>query len=790
MPLGAGPASAVIGRAVKIMKIRGVPARSSEHGAMILPMLGPGFVLFYPQNQPSFAADCNTFARLVDHDLDIDKAGQEVVGDYEYIDDLQFLIDADPETVAYDTETTSLSWFKTGPDVRTYDPETSPPDFSPRAQILTMQFTIEPGKGYMLPWDHPDAPQSQRAKARLKKQLQQLLCKRGRVVIGQNTKYDCVMTAALTGVRFKIGGDTMMLATLLDENSVKNLDDLTKRYVPDMAGYADRFNLTVDKSRMWTVPLAGDFLDYGCGDTDSTIRLHDHLYREVAKDKRILAHYNMVSLPGLNAFASIEMRGLPVNEDEVDSFEEFMEESVGRQKQALLRQVPKSIKRKHIDKGLKFSRPEFTLDVLFRHPDGFRLKPKVFTKGTTKLKDESRKIPSTSSKDHLPYFYDECPFAMELAQYIKDDRLLGTNIKGFKKKYIIDGVVRPTYSLAKAVTGRSASENPNGQNFPKRGENATRYRRLFVPPPGHYILEADLSQAELRISADMACDHTMLEIYRNFGDIHTRTALIVMGITQTQFDRLDKGEQKLARFRAKAVNFGFIYGMGWRKFIGYAKTQYGVEFTEKEAQRIRTGFFSTYSALPEWHRAMREYARQHKMVRSYSGRIRHLPTIGSSEEFIQQEAERQAINSPVQEFASSLGVMATGRMDDQIDDRYLAAVAFVHDAIYCYVPYEHLLWGARTLKWYMESNRIEEWFGIKMRVPIVADVGFGLNMGDTYEMKGLNFKGGYDFSQFAYDERDPDQVKAAGGLPSIIVPPQRTPPNNGKRIVPLYSYVD
>jgi DNA polymerase I-like protein with 3'-5' exonuclease and polymerase domains len=238
------------------------------------------------------------------------------------------------------------------------------------------------------------------------------------------------------------------------------------------------------------------------------------------------------------------------------------------------------------------------------------------------------------------------------------------------------------------------------------------------------------------------------------------------------------------------VNFGFIYGMGWRKFIGYAKTQYGVEFTEREAQRIRAGFFDTYSALPDWHRAMREYARQHEMVRSYSGRIRHLPTIGSSEEFIQQEAERQAINSPVQEFASSLGVMATGRMDEQIDDRYLAAVAFVHDAIYCYVPYEYLLWGARTLKWYMESNKIEEWFGIKMRVPIVADVGFGLNMGDTYEMKGMGFKGDYDFSQFAYDESDPEQVKAAGGLPSIIVPPQRTPPNNGKRTTPLYSYVD
>jgi len=1467
IPLGGDPASAVVGRAVKISKIRGVPAHSDEHNAMILPMFGPGFILLYPQNEPAFASDCNTLARLVDHDMDIEAASRETVGDYEYIDDLQFLIDMDPEIVAFDTETTSLSWFQEGCDVRTYDPRIHKgnPLFAPRAQILTMQFTVEEGAGYMLPWDHPDAPQTMRSKARLKKQLRELLCRPGRTVIGQNLKYDAVMTATQTGVRFKIGGDTMMLATLIDENSTKNLDDLTKRYVPAMAGYADRFNLVVDKSRMWEVPLGDDFLEYGClsyaslvqlgdgswrkigelvdtrydglvmsvsedgrvvqsrvvgwwdngvteewyklhlvggrsgrwgvlgpkftadhevitdrgrvpvgclqpgdrilttesaytddqqqvllgtllgdggyssrnnggaglrlgqasareayarwkadtlmpegysiddsggtwratavygyrdaemaewarkvglrngvkgihphhevlnllsdlgiavwygddgtllpdgescriyckvdavnggrvaawfqrrlgadvsylssqgaicfsraatnllhqriarythpdvqyklldryrgspcptvdteggrfyaslvevipvrpdsgglrdrtrycitvedthnfvtesgvvrncGDTDSTFRLYDHSYAEVSKDKRLINHYHYVSLPGLNAFASIEMRGLHVNEDEVEAFEAYMEESVAEQRRNLLEQVPKSIKRKQVidwenkvdskgktpnkgktpplDKLLKPGRADFIHDILFYHRDGFRLTPKVWTKGTAKL-DDDRKVPSTSTKDHLPYFFDECPFVMELAKYIKDERLLGTNVQGFKKKYIINGMVRSSYSLTKAVTGRSSSESPNcfpgyvevltrrgwvrfdeaspdeevaqydfatgeidfaspldyvslpfrgrlvgitteqhidivstknhrftlidrktgalrevtadsylkdalqvhagvyvgghvtytsaqvtlicalqadghvmdgghldwgfskarkadrleqalriegvpyrrstgsngrhrfyvsrqhvpayltdkkrfgpwildmdrptlsafcdelffwdgdstrrrtwvssvksnadwvqiayalsgtrawtkeasnascasfhivnttegrrysgtasrrlrsiphrgyvycftmpkdtlvvrhngrvhitnnSQNFPKRGENATRYRRLFIAPPGHYILEADLSQAELRISADMARDHTMLSIYRNNGDIHTSTALIVMGVTQAQFDRLEHKEQKLARFKAKAVNFGFIYGMGWRKFIGYAKTQYGVEFTEKEAQRIRAAFFDTYSALPQWHARMREFVRQHGFVRSYSGRIRHLPTIGSAEEFIQQEAERQAINSPVQEFGSSLGVMATGRINEEIDDRYLAPVAFVHDAIYCYVPCEYLLWGARMLKWYMESNRIEEWFGVRLQVPIVADVGFGVNMGDTYELKGLKFREPFDFGQFEYDESDPEQVKAHDGLPSIIVPPQKTPPGNGKRSIPLYSYVD
>ena len=149
------------------------------------------------------------------------------------------------------------------------------------------------------------------------------------------------------------------------------------------------------------------------------------------------------------------------------------------------------------------------------------------------------------------------------------------------------------------------------------------------------------------------------------------TALIVMGVTMETFKKLSKQEQKDARTKAKAVNFGFLYGMSWRKFIAYAKTQYGVEFTEREAQRIRVAFFEKYPMLQKWHAAMRAFAKEHMQVRSYSGRIRHLPQIASADEGIRAEAERQAINSPVQEFGSSLGVMALGRMEAELDPQSL-----------------------------------------------------------------------------------------------------------------------
>jgi len=767
IPLGVEASKQVFGRAVKITKVRGMPTRTEEFGrTVVLPMLNPVMVSIYPQHTSVFRADCSTLGRLADNDYNIQDSASSAMGEYEFIDDLQFLIDKRPDRIAYDTENTGLRWF------------------APDAKILTMQFSVEPGKAYMLPWDHPDRPQSARAKSRLRRQLAKLLCNPDTIVVGQNAKYDAVYTYAQTGIRYPVGGDTLLLATLLDENSyTKNLDDLVKRYVPDMAGYADEFNSSVDKSRMIDLPLDAKFLAYGCGDADATIRLEEVLYGMVKADRKLLTHYEKVTLPGLNAFASVELRGLNIDENEVASFEAFMEQRVGEMKASLLRQVPKAIKRKHVEKGLEFSRPDFLRDILFYHEDGFCLKPKVFTKTTAKL-DGNRRVPSTSTKDHLPYFYDSCPFTYELAEYIKSDRILGTNVKGFKKKYIVEGMVRPVYNLHVAVTGRTSSEDPNGQNFPKRGPIASAYRKLFVAPPGYFVLEADLSQAELRIAGDMANDPTMIGIYRNKGDIHTATALIVMGVTMEKFKELDKKAQKDARTKAKAVNFGFLYGMGWRKFIAYAKTQYGVEFSEKEAQRIRVAFFETYRQLPRWHAMMREFARKHKFVRSYSGRVRHLPMIDSQDEGVQSEAERQAINSPVQEFGSSLGVMACGRMNEEVDPRYLSLVGFVHDAIYAYVPMQYLEWGAKTLRWYMESNPLKEWFNREMKIPIVADVGFGVNLSEIFEMGEFDIGQDGEVEVGAYDF---EKLWAEDPSKSLPVPEQRVPPNNGRLVHGLYT---
>lgn len=777
LPLGTDASKQVMGRAVKITKVRGIPVHNEEHDAVVLPLLHPGYVAMYPQHHGAFAADCETFARLTDAGLDIEAAARPADSGYTFIDDLQFLVDAKPEVLVFDTETTGLSYFHKGThNVRDYNPAIHGKEFDPSAAILTMQFCIEPGTAYMLCWDHPERPMSMRKKHKVREQLVELLCNPDTTVIGQNAKFDSNFVFECLGIRYPIGGDTLMLAALIDENAIsKSQNAMVKQYVPSHAGYDDNFNATYDKGRMWEVPLDA-MLQYGCGDVDTCLMLYDVFMDMVSRDAKLLAHYNYVSLPGINSFADIEVHGTHIDLEALRSFERLMEEAVEEEYMGLLEQVPKSIKRKHIDKGLKFSRGDFVRDILFDHPDGFRLTPTVFTASTAKLPEHLR-VPSVSSKDHLPYFYDACPFTLELAEYVKDERILGTSVRGFQKKYIHDGVVRPTYSLWTTVTGRTASENPNGQNYIKRGPRAKAYREVFVAVPGYVVVEADYSQAELRIVADMANEPTMLEVYRSGGDIHVTTALIVLGITIDQFHLLPKDEQKLARQKAKAVNFGFVYGMGWRKFIGYAKTQYGVEFTEREAQRIREAYFQLYAMLQPWHEAMRQFASQHLMVRSYSGRIRHLPMIRSEDEGVQQEAGRQAINSPVQGFASDLGLIAVSRLQADIEPKYLQPIAFVHDALYCYAPEKYALWAAETLKHYMETNPLEEMFGRRMRVPILADVTIGHSFGDTHELPGFTLA--KDF--------DPSVLWDAANEKGLLLPKQYAPPRYGARVTPQYG---
>lgn len=438
IPLGADAAKAVAGRTVKISKVRGVAQLNREHDTLVLPIMDASYVHFNPQHEPIFASDCKTLGRIVEYDYDLEEAEKSVTGDYKLVKDIQFLVDEEPELLAFDIETVGKRFQEAD------------------KKIMMLQFCPEPGRAYVVPWDHPDDSLSIRQKSKIRSQLRALLQNPKTSVVGQGLKFDAVWIFNRLGFTFRIDHDTLMLAAIIDENSMsKDLSTLTKLHVPSLAGYDDTFNSKYDKSRMDLVPIE-DMILYGGGDVDACYQVFESIIEEVEDDDMLWAYYRRVAIPAINTFVPIENRGMLVDEKALDEFEKVLAVYVEELRVKLIKQVPRSIKRKHAEKGITFSRSAFLLDILFNHKDGFKLQPKVYTKTTQNL-DPKFQVPSTSSKDHLPFFFDHRKagdFCINLAEWMKMARLLGTNVRKFRENYIVNGKVYPIYSLWTAVTGR------------------------------------------------------------------------------------------------------------------------------------------------------------------------------------------------------------------------------------------------------------------------------------------------------------------------------------------------
>lgn len=734
LPFGAKACQQVIGRAVQITKVRGQPIQDEKiaHNTPLLPMLSPFFAQRQPENLSSFIADLQTAGRIYKSDYDLDASVLRYEHEYEWCYDLSFLLRkakrGELKRLSVDVETTGLI------------------AFSPKTKLLTVQLCYEEGKSVCIPIEydrgklrhHGFIPWATIDRKLLIRQLRRLLENPNIEKIGQNLKFDWLMLWYQLGIEMKnYKHDTMLQAHLLDENQRRiNIDDLIRRYVPAMAGFNDQYNLDpdhVNKTRMDLLP-PDKLLPYSCGDTDAAWRLCDVLDEQLQQDMALYGCYEHVSMPAQRAFCYIELNGFPVSVDKLRAFEKKLRLHQKIERAYLLRQIPKSIKDKWRDSGVgvKVTRKAILVDWLYEHEDGLNLTPRVFTKTGQ---------PSTSSKIAMPYYVADHPVLARLMAYIKNDKMLNTYTKGFYK-YIYDGLIRPTYKLASTVTGRSASADPNGQNFPKRGQMAKEYREIFQAPEGWVFLSCDLSQAELRIAAMMSGDPNMLAVYAEGGDIHRTTAAGTMGISVEEFLQLPKDVQGLKRFQAKAINFGFLYGMWWVKFREYAKTEYGIDFTEEEAQEIRRKFFDTYPYLEQWHRDVDMIVRDPEnggQIRTFDGRIRHLPNVWSPDEKIQKEAVRQGINSPVQSIASDIGLMTLGRLipwlNETGNNEWLRPCGFIHDAIVCLVREERAAEGARIVKHFMENNPLEEWFDWIPEIPILADAEVGRTLSKTYELK-------------------------------------------------------
>jgi DNA polymerase-1 len=275
------------------------------------------------------------------------------------------------------------------------------------------------------------------------------------------------------------------------------------------------------------------------------------------------------------------------------------------------------------------------------------------------------------------------------------------------------GRLHTTFAQAATSTGRLSSINPNLQNIPIRTEVGREIRAAFVAEPGNVLLAADYSQIELRLLAHFSRDPLLVDAYRNDRDIHQLTASEVFGVPPMMIDAEH-------RRRAKAVNFGIVYGISP---FGLSQ-QLGID--TKEAKRYIENYFERYSGVREWINVTLEHARRDEKVSTLHGRIRPIPDIHSRNPNLRGFAERTATNTPLQGTAADLIKVAMIRIHRDLIDRKLKTrmLLQVHDELVFEVPEAEVDEVRALVQERMENVHPE------LTVPLKVEVGVGPNWRD------------------------------------------------------------
>jgi DNA polymerase-1 len=263
---------------------------------------------------------------------------------------------------------------------------------------------------------------------------------------------------------------------------------------------------------------------------------------------------------------------------------------------------------------------------------------------------------STKAK-HLRRLADRVPAAAMLVRFSHFEQLRSN----FGDK-LLDGInpqtgrLHGSFQLAKAKSGRFASSNPNMQNIPK----SELIRSVFVAPPGKQLVVADYSQLELRVMAHIANDEVMVEAYRKGLDLHAVTAAGMLGLKPEEFDT-EQPAHKEARQKAKAVNFGVIFGSGPSGLREFARDAYNLKITVEEARAVIERFLSTYPGVARWQRAQETRTKQTRTVSTKGGRVHRFAWEPRGE-----YSRNLALNLPIQGTAAEIAIEALIRIDARL----------------------------------------------------------------------------------------------------------------------------
>jgi len=614
-----------------------------------------------------------------------DEAGYELVTDAGHLE--AWIAEATAlGKVAVDTETDSLT--------------------ASRAKLVGISLATKAGRACYIPlghvgaggegrlsFDDTDAAPAQIPSETALGLLKPLLEDPAVLKIGHNFKYDHLILAR-RGIRVSPVDDTMLMSYVLDGGAHGHgMDELAQRHLghttisfKEVAG-TGKNQITFDR-----VPL-DKACDYAAEDADVTLKLYQHLKPRLLAE-RMMTVYETIERPLVAVITEMERAGVKVDAEVLRTMSARFAEDLIRLEGEIHRLA-----------GHPFNvgSPKQLGEVLFDEmgiEGGKKGKTGAYGTGADVLETLAAQGVKIAARvlDWRQIAKLKSTYTDALVEVINPDT----------------GRVHTSFSLAATNTGRLSSNEPNLQNIPIRTEEGRRIRTAFVAEKGHKLLSVDYSQIELRVVADMAGVGALKEAFQEGIDIHAMTASQVFDVPLEEMT-------PETRRRAKAINFGIIYGIS---SFGLANQ---LSIDQKEAGQFIKAYLERFSELKAWMDATKAFAKEHGFVTTLFGRKCHVPGIKDPNPARRGFAERQAINAPIQGTAADIIKRAMVRLPDALAEAGLAArmLLQVHDELLFEVPEAEAEATSALVRQVMEA-------AATLSVPLVAEAGIGDTWADAH----------------------------------------------------------
>ena len=539
--------------------------------------------------------------------------------------------------------------------------------------------------------------------------------------------------------------DARVLAHTLDSNKYKNcsLDDLISEY----STYHSHKGDVIDTEKADMLGLLKNnrdkFIKYSSLDPVMTLIVTQELKKEIIKDPESLNYFVKFTQPIENEFLfEMERNGIKVDLTKIPEIKTKLETEMEHILFEFKDKCPPQVYDRHAN-NFKLTRTIIMQESLFEwvdtkfrksqtiaehHNYGFNLEPIIMSTKSG--------MPSTDKKQVLKAIIDGTypKKAKELVQLYIDwgerKQLLGNFIKNIEYYATKDSRLHPSASLTFTSSGRTGFRSPNLQNQPKRGSLAKLIRQLFVADDGMELIENDYKASELAWVAQVSGDKKMTRIFKEGKDPHKMVGLSMKHLPE-DYEFKNEKELKELRQHTKPINFGLIYLISPYSLVKYAKQEYGVIYTKKQAQEMYDKYFQEHYGIKQWHEKDLAFLRKHGYLRTIFGRKQTLPNVYSENDGTAAATERTGVNSMIQGPSSDMTLYAGYKIikDKRVDKKDLRIALFIHDADIFNCNPDKRDYYLSIIKEHMQRVPDKE-FGFKMNVPLSIEAEIGQNLAE------------------------------------------------------------